>query len=57
MVGRTDHREALGDPVRRYTNSGGQATRPQNKQLPSADRLRRSAMRLAMTTLPTSLKD
>jgi hypothetical protein len=42
----TLHREALGNSVRRFTNTGGKTTRPAATTLPLVERLRRSAMRL-----------
>ena len=41
------HREALGDRVRRFTNTGGATTRKPNNVLPHAERLRRSALSLS----------
>lgn len=42
----TLHREALGNSVRRYSNSGGKITKPPATSLPLAERLRRQAVRL-----------
>jgi hypothetical protein len=42
----TKHQEPLGSSVRRFTNTGGQTTRPPARTLPLAERLRRSAVRL-----------
>jgi hypothetical protein len=42
------HREALGVSVRRFTNTGGETTRPPTRvNLPLVERVRRSAMALA----------
>lgn len=43
----TKHREALGDKVRRFTNTGGETTKNAARFLPLAERLRRSAARLS----------
>ncbi len=42
----TKHQEPLGSSVRRFTNTGGQTTRPPARTLPLVERLRRSAVRL-----------
>jgi hypothetical protein len=42
----TNHREALGTAVRRFTITGGTTTKPPNRSLPLVERLRRSAIRL-----------
>lgn len=40
------HREALGGAVRRWVATGRTTTKPPSRELPSVERLRRSAMRL-----------
>lgn len=42
----TKHQEPLGSAVRRFTNTGGQTSRPPARTLPLVERLRRSALRL-----------
>ena len=43
----TKHREALGDKVRRFSNTGGETSKNPARFLPAAERLRRSAVRLS----------
>jgi hypothetical protein len=40
------HRPALGERVRRYASTGGQTTKSARDELPTVERLRRSAVRL-----------
>ncbi len=43
---RAPQRPALGERVRRYANTGGQTTKSARDELPTVERLRRSAVRL-----------